>query len=209
MNILSGVSTVAWVLAANSLLLTQNAPPRTKPANRPSVKQPSLNQDSRTIGDFSKSVDDYVKLRKRAQAGLPARKSGESAADIKQYQAVLAQKIRGGRSQAKPGEMFTPRVSQLFRKLIATPLQSSEGDKIRASLRHAEPVRGLNLEVNQQYPEETPLQSTPPSLLLDLPKLPPELEFRVVGHELILLDTTANLIVDLLPDALPPSAGGR
>jgi hypothetical protein len=208
-NILCGVATVAWVLAANSLLLSQNAPLRTKLANRPSVKQPSVNQDSRTIGEFSKSVDDYGKLRKRAQAGLPARKSGESAADIKQYQAALAQKIRGERSQAKPGEIFTPPVSQLFRKLIATPLQSSEGDKIRASLRHAEPVRGLNLEINQQYPAEAPLQSTPPTLLVDLPRLPPELEFRVVGRDLVLLDTTANLIVDLLPDALPSSAGGR
>ena len=42
------------------------------------------------------------------------------------------------------------------------------------------------------------LQSTPPTLLSDLPKLPSELEYRIVGRELVLLDTAANLIVDLL-----------
>ena len=82
-------------------------------------------------------------------------------------------------------------------------------DKIRASLLHAEPVRGLNLQVNGEYPQVSALQSTPPTLLSDLPKLPSDLEYRIVGRELILLDSTANLIIDLLPDALPSSQKGR
>jgi hypothetical protein len=36
-----------------------------------------------------------------------------------------------------------------------------------------------------------------------------ELEYRIVGRELILLDTAANLIVDLLLDALPASQSER
>jgi hypothetical protein len=64
-------------------------------------------------------------------------------------------------------------------------------------------VRAFPLEVNQEYPQTSALQSTPPTLLSNLPKLPPELEYRIVGQELVLLDTKANLIVDLLPDALP------
>ena len=47
------------------------------------------------------------------------------------------------------------------------------------------------------------MQSTPPTLLANLPKLPAELEYRIVDRELVLLDTKANLIVDLLPNALP------
>ena len=87
--------------------------------------------------------------------------------------------------------------------MIATPFDSNSGGKIRASLRHAEPVHGLSLAGNQEYPQAAALQSTPPTLLLDLPKLPAELDYRIVGPDLILLDTAANLIVDLLPDALP------
>ena len=73
---------------------------------------------------------------------------------------------------------------------------------MRQSLRRSEPV-AVPLRVNESYPESVPLQTTPPSLLRNLPKLPPELEYRVVGRALVLRDTGANLIVDLLPNALP------
>jgi len=199
---IKGVAAVAWVLAANSWLMTQSAPP---PKSSNGI---SVNQDSLTIQDFSKRVDEYVKLRKRMEAGLPAPKSKSSSADLKQYQASLAQKISAERSQAKPGDIFTPAVSALFSKLIAMPFKSGHGSKIRASLRHAEPVRGLSPAINQQYPQTVALQSTPPTLLSDLPKLPAEIEYRIVGRELILLDSAAGLVVDLLPDALPASQPG-
>jgi hypothetical protein len=204
MTILSTFTAMAFVVAVNCFLIAQNAPPKGNSANRGSV-----NQNSLIIQDFDKRVDDYVNLRKRVQAGLTTQKSGSSAADIKRYQQSLAQNIRAERSQAKTGDVFTPPASQLFRQLIATPLQSKQGSKIQASLRHGEPVRGLTLEVNQEYPQTWALQSTPPTLLLDLPKLPAELEYRIVGRELILLDTAANLVIDLLPDALPESQSER
>jgi hypothetical protein len=193
---------VVLMLAANTL------PAQNTVLQDRSTGQISANQDSLTIQDFGKRVDQYAKLRKSAQAGLSAPKSGSSAAEVKQYQVSLAQNIRAGRTQAKPGDVFSPPVALLFRKLIATPFQSGDGSKIRASLRHAEPVRGLKLEVNGEYPQMAALQSTPPTLLSDLPKLPLELEYRIVGRELVLLDSSANLIVDLLPDALPTSQTG-
>src|SRR5207248_4892695 len=79
------------------------------------------------------------------------------------------------------------------------------GEKLRASLRHAEPVKTLNLQVNDSYPQGVPLQSTPPSLLLDLPKLPSELEYRIVGRDLVLRDVKANLIVDFINNVIPAS----
>jgi hypothetical protein len=200
----SRVAALACVLAVHSLLPAQNTVPTEKSTNDPSV-----NQDSLTLQDFSKRLDQYVKLRKEAQAGLSPRKSGSSASEIRQYQASLAQAIRAARTQAKLGDVFSSPVAQLFRKLIAMPFEGGDAAKIRASLLHAEPVRGLNLRVNGEYPQVSALQSTPPTLLSDLPKLPPELEYRIMGRELVLLDSTANLIVDLLPDALPASQKGR
>jgi hypothetical protein len=73
---------------------------------------------------------------------------------------------------------------------------------IKKSLERAEPVR-LTLHVNEAYPAKIPLQSTPPSILLNLPRLPPELEYRIVGHTLTLRDAVANIVVDLMPDAIP------
>jgi len=37
---------------------------------------------------------------------------------------------------------------------------------------------------------------------MNLPELPPQLEYRVVGRSLILRDSEANLIVDFIRDAI-------
>jgi hypothetical protein len=47
----------------------------------------------------------------------------------------------------------------------------------------------------------------PPTLLLNLPRLPNELQYRIVGTTLVLYDVSSNLIADLLPNALPGGVG--
>lgn len=76
---------------------------------------------------------------------------------------------------------------------------------MRTSLRNDEPVSDVPVRVNAVYPEHIPLQTTPPSILLNLPELPRELDYRIVGHTLVLRDVGANLIVDYIPGAIPSS----
>ena len=59
------------------------------------------------------------------------------------------------------------------------------------------------LQVNQSFPENVPLQSMPPTLLMNLPGLPKGLEYRLLGRELVLRDVDANLVVDYVANALP------
>jgi hypothetical protein len=56
--------------------------------------------------------------------------------------------------------------------------------------------------VNGPYPEGVPLETMPPTLLGSFPKLPPELDYRFIGSTLVLRDVTANLIIDLMPNAI-------
>jgi hypothetical protein len=42
----------------------------------------------------------------------------------------------------------------------------------------------------------------PPTVLVNLPSLPDEVEFRFVGKYLILRDTHADVIVDFIADAI-------
>jgi hypothetical protein len=74
--------------------------------------------------------------------------------------------------------------------------------RIRESLKRAEPVK-LRLKVNDEYPRTIPLQSTPPTLLLNLPELPKEVDYRIVGRALILRDVDANIVIDFIPNAIP------
>jgi len=57
--------------------------------------------------------------------------------------------------------------------------------------------------VNDVFPDDTPVTTTPPTLMLKLPELPPELAYRFVGRDLALKDSKAGLIVDLIPNAIP------
>ena len=92
--------------------------------------------------------------------------------------------------------------NQEFRRLLGLAMAGKNDGDIEKSLARAEPVR-VNLQVNDNYPSNVPLQSMPPTILLNLPRLPPELEYLINGHALVLHDTAANLIVDIIPDAVP------
>lgn len=166
---------------------------------------PKVNQDSLIQTHFDADVKEYLKIHKKAEAGLSVQKATDSAETMSQRQHLLADNIRAARPDAKQGDLFTPEVSPLFKHLIATSLQGPEAAKIRASLRHAEPVKALTLRVNAAYPDSVPLQSTPSTLLVNLPELPKELDYRIVGRTLVLRDVAANIIVDFLPDAIPAS----
>src|SRR5579859_5994470 len=146
---------------------------------------PPVNRDSAVATDFENKVSDYMKVRQKAQT-LSAPKNTDQSEKIADYQRQMAAAIRSARSGAKQGDIFTPDITQLFRKLVSSSLNSQEGQQIRKSYQHAEPLHGLRLGVNESYPDAVPLQSMPPSLLLNLPKLPKELEYRFVGRELVL-----------------------
>ena len=73
-------------------------------------------------------------------------------------------------------------------------LAEQDGDKlhlIRKNIRYKSSPGPLARAMEKTYTD---------SVLMALPTLPKELEFRFVGRDLILRDTHANLIVDFLPN---------
>jgi hypothetical protein len=161
-----------------------------------------VNPHAQQLEEFQESVGEYVKLRKDAAAQLGPLKPTESPEEIREFQRQLAGKIRAARPLAKQGDLFTPPVAREFRTLIRRAMQSSQGPRIRTSLRRSDPAK-IKLAVNGSYPTTVPAETSPASLLQNLPELPQELAYRVVGQDLLLLDVTANLIVDYIPNALP------
>ncbi len=161
-----------------------------------------VNHDAFLVKEFQGRVADYVKVHKDAAAQLPPLKPTHSPAQIDAYQRELAQRIRAARPDARQGYIFSRPVAAEFHRLISISMRGAEGARIRASLQRGAPV-SITVVVNSSYPSTAPLETTPPSLLLNLPKLPPEVEYRVAGHDLVLRDATANLIVDFVPGAIP------
>jgi hypothetical protein len=169
----------------------------------PASSQEPKNPDSLAIQDFEKRVDDYMKLRKEAGAKVPRLKTTDAPEKISDHEKSLASRIREARPGAGQGNIFTPEIQAEFARLIGLAMPTpKDAARIKKSLRRAEPVR-LKLRVNDVYPANVPLQSTPPSLILSLPKLPPELEYRITGHDLVIRDIEANLVVDFTTGAIP------
>lgn len=163
------------------------------------LAQAPSKDDAALIKDFEQRVSKYESLR-NANAGR--RTASSSAKVVAQQKGEAAQKVQEAWA-AKQGDIFTPGITSYFKAQIKATLDGPQGKKIRASLRHAEPLPDLHLAPNQKYPQNLPLQSTPPTLLLNLPKLPKELQYRVVGSTFLIYDESTALIVDLIPGAMP------
>jgi hypothetical protein len=155
--------------------------------------------DAAVVKDFQERVSKYMGLRKKQKL---QNKQTNSPVQIEQQKQNAVEKMEEARPAAHQGDIFTAAVAAYFKRQIEATMRGTDGGKIRASLRHAEPLPTVDLEVNAKYPKNLPLQSTPPTLLQDLPRLPKDLQYRIVGSTLLLYDVPSDLVVDLIPDAI-------
>ena len=166
------------------------------------ARTPRVSEEARDFKVFSDRVQEYVKMQKNLEASLSTLKPTMEAAQIVEHQHALARRIADARRDARQGDIFTHEVTEQFRKIIRKTFRGPEGRLARKTIQQDTPFKPIVLHVNDVYPEDIPLITTPPTLLLKLPELPPELAYRIVGHDLTLKDVKASLIVDLIPNAI-------
>jgi hypothetical protein len=171
----------------------------------PAAKASLSTEDQKTMNSFLDAAKAYLSIDHNApsQAKL---KPTTDVAELEERRHALRQVIVAARPNAKQGELFTPPVADLIRKLMAQAMDGSDRNPVRRSLQSAEPIAAAGaaqIAVNHDYPNQKgqPLQSAPATLLQYLPVLPKGLEYRMVGNILVLRDTEANLVVDYLPNA--------
>jgi hypothetical protein len=166
-------------------------------------------KNSAGFKEFNDRVQKYLKIHKTAEGKLAKLKTTNDADAIVTHQKELAKKIKAARATAKRGEVFTPRAAPEFKKAIDAEFKSSAAPHAAATIHQGAPLKEVHLRVNQVYPENVPKTSVPPSLLLNLPKLPDEVVYRVVGRDFVLLDAKANLVVDLMRDVMPAQVASQ
>ena len=174
-------------------------------ADRPATlaNPQQVNADAQLLADFKSRIDNYMELHNRLKKQAPPLKETKDPAQIKASQDVLAQKIREARKDAKPGEIFTPEIRQVFRRLMYPETKGTDGAETKAAIaEEKQELKDVKIRVNAAYPDDAPLMTVPPNILAALPKLPEDLEFRFVSKHMILLDVHANLIVDYVLNAI-------
>jgi hypothetical protein len=153
--------------------------------------------------EFLDRVQSYVRLHKTIESTLPALKPTDRPELISAHQQALARKIRELRINAKRGDIFTESSEKAFRNSIRDEFQGAHAQDARTTIQQGAPVKAIYLHVNEAYPDGVPFTTVPPTLLLKFPKLPDQVAYRIVGHDLILLDVEANLVIDTIPETIP------
>jgi len=158
--------------------------------------------ERRAAEDFESRVKQYRTLEKKLAATLPKLPKRATPAQVDENQRALGGLIRSERAGAKRGELLTPEMQALVKRILAEVLGGADGKTIKASIMDENP--GVpNLTVNDRYPDSIPLSTMPPQVLKALPKLEEELEYRFIGERLVLMDAHAHIIVDFTDDVLP------
>ncbi len=205
-SIRSFLKTGLAVMAAGAVLAVQASVAASVAANvaaNVTAGQPPVNRTAALFKEFNDRVQNYVKVHKQRESALPALQKRTTAAQIEAHKKALAAAIRMARKDAMPGDIFFQEVRPEFLKILSSELKGPGSATARAAIKETKPER-IRLRVNALYPEEASLSMVPPMVLLNLPTLPEELEYRFVNHHLVLRDKKANLIVDymVLPGVL-------
>jgi hypothetical protein len=151
------------------------------------------------VAQFTDAVNRYMNLRWMVEEPLEPEALCSDPEETQRRVERLARAIRTERATARAGDIFSPAVASLFRQHI-TAARYELGAEVGTYLEDAELQNLIELpclEVNGSLRWNTG-DVLWLFLLRRLPSLPPELEYRFVGRDLVLVDVDLNLVVDIL-----------
>jgi hypothetical protein len=147
--------------------------------------------------EFRERLDAYAELRRKLERGLPPLRVTDDARELVERVRKLGERIRAARRSAKEGDVLTPAVSAAFRKALAAETNATTC----AALLDENPGK-MGLHINDTYPTHEPFSTMPPNVLAALPRMPEDIEYRLEGHDLLLLDMRARLVIDRMTFAV-------
>jgi hypothetical protein len=160
--------------------------------------------EERAFAGFDTAVQRYVVLHRHLARSLAMPHDDDDLFHSEGLRAAII----AARPQAGAGQFFTSEVTILLRERIDAAFAAHPGAATSAIVRGGyEPLPGEpGPQVNEPFPPVVASVRWMP-LGRALPPLPRELDFALWGRDLVLVDVAANLVLDILPEALPESAG--
>lgn len=155
---------------------------------------------------FDRAVNAYVEMHRRLEPPLAPWRISSDPEAIAAAADTLARSIRAERRDAAQGDIFGPEVADFFRVRLRAagaagePAAAGAAGEPRAARRDLEgeetlcrPLPVVNSRL--AWAASAPIGE---ALARALPALPMELEYRLTGNALVLVDVRAGLLVDLL-----------
>ena len=156
--------------------------------------------DRKLVSDFRRRAERYMEVHEKAQKlGTPQRQRDNIGENLVSQQA-LAMRIRFARHDARPGDLFTVPIAMAVRRALDPVLRGDAALRARNAIREDAPETFV-LVVNGSFPEG-PRSTMPGTVLQILPPLPNGLEYRIIDTHLVLIDTSADIVVDYVLDVM-------
>ena len=172
---------------------------------RPGPQAPArpghVNEYGAATKAFLDRVQQYVTYHNNVEKMVPPITQTSSPEEIAKREAALGAMLIKQRPDAKEGDFFIKEYQPHLIKIIRDDFAKRPVADRKALL--VELPKDVKIAVNMVYPPVLPLATFPANLLKVLPELPKELEYRMVGRDLILRDVTGNVIVDILRNVFP------
>lgn len=167
------------------------------------IRRQSTDEGCAALDAFQQRVEEYAVLHRTLAASLPVIGSRHDQRSLAVARAFLASAIMAARPTARQGDIFTADVTRFFRIVMEeTSSPSDLGGVAPLMDEDGRLLAGAHPGIHTPFPAwETREVAT--STLFMLPTLPRELEYRIVGYDLVLWDVSADLIIDVLPYAMP------
>ena len=176
----------------------QNVPQTASSQTAPDFRVVVLGHfDAEALADFNQRVRNYVELRRIAEQGIPPLRITENPDEIIRSERTLTRRIREVRGSSDRGQIFSRQMERELQELFVIVVDSA----MLSAIMDDGPDE-FDLDINEAYARDKSLATMPPNILLLLPALAEDMEYRFVGRHLIVRDVRANMIVDEIPYAL-------
>lgn len=150
---------------------------------------------------FLDRIAEYLEFHNNVEKTVPPLTETSDPAKIAAREKALGEALIKARPNAKPGDFLIKEYQPFLARVIRQDFAKRSVADRKALIQ--ELPKGVKIGVNQVYPTTLPLATFPSRLLRALPELPSELEYRIVGRDLVLLDVKGNVIVDIMPGVFP------
>ena len=198
-----------FAVLALVLVLFPLTSPATQPACTLAPIVPTVSEAPILVA-FSQRVDTYMRVHNDVERRLGPQRLFDDPEDLFRTIRAMQAGIRAIRPDAGAGTIFTDDVSELIRERVQRQLVTCQQrvEDVLAFINEERAPNARTPAIYRTFPWSLG-SAMWPTLIPALPPLPDELQYRFVDRDLVLIDTHADMVVDILVNALPaPRAGG-
>jgi len=162
------------------------------------------------VAGFMKRLDAYMEIHNDVERRLAGQWVFDDPEDLFDAMRGMQSGIRAARPDARPGAVVTPEVSALIRARLAQRLVvcNYPVEDVLEFINEERPPGVPEPRINEPFPWSVG-SAMWPTLLAALPPLPSELQYRFFDRDLVVIDIHADLVVDVMKNALPASPRSR